>query len=370
MSGFTQRARSLRRSAISLVVLLVLVAALLLAVPGLEDVATRLEGARPSWLVVAVVLEVLSGVGYVLAFQLVFYRAPRVFAARLAWSEQAFQAAVSLGGAAGLGLGAYVLSTLGAPKGRIAERSAVFFLVTSAVNVFVLVLCGAGMAGGILAGPHDLLLGLVPAGVGLLTIVLFLALPGAAGRHGRRLEAHPRVAALSRGMSESIRDARAALFAPDWRMVGAFAYLLFDIAVLWACFRALGADPPVAALVLGYQVGYLANVVPIPGGVGALDAGLVGMLALYGIDPVVAAPAVLAYHAIALWVPTLIGTVAFALLRRQLGRPEPIRAALGFEGYPATSGGSRPVRCRCNAGASTAMTDSDCIEASGSKRTT
>src|SRR4051794_9540624 len=370
MSGFTQRARSLRRSAISLVVLLVLVAALLLAVPGLEDVATRLEGARPAWLVVAVVLEVLSGVGYVLTFQLVFYRAPRVFAARLAWSEQAFQAAVSLGGAAGLGLGAYVLKTLGAPAGRIAQRSAVFFLVTSGVNVLVLVLCGAGMGGGVLAGPHDLTLGLVPAVVGVLTIGLFLALPRVVDRYGPRLEGHPRAAALGRGMAESVRDARGALLTRDWRVIGAFAYLLFDIAVLWACFRALGADPPVAALVLGYQVGYLANVVPIPGGVGALDAGLVGMLVLCGIDPVVAAPAVLAYHAIALWVPTLIGTVAFALLRRQLGCPEPIRAALGFGTYAASSEGSRPVRCRCNAGPTTATTASDGIEAIGSKRST
>ena len=327
-AALNERARSLRRSIVSLAALLVLIAALLLAVPGLHDVARKMQHAHTGWLVAAVVLEVLSGIGYVLTFQLVFARAPRVFAARLAWSEQAFQAALSLGGAAGLGLGAWVLGTIGAPPGRIAERSAVFFLVTSAVNVFVLVVFAAGLALGLFAGPDSAWLGVVPAAVGVAVLALFLALPRFAERGARRLARHERAATLLRGLAESVRDTKRTVFAREWRVVGAFAYLLFDIAVLWACFRALGASPPIAALVLGYQVGYLANVVPVPGGIGALDAGLVGMLVLYGIDATQATAAVLAYHAIALWVPTLIGTVAFVFLRRQLRHPGAIRAQL------------------------------------------
>ena len=102
----------------------------------------------------------------------------------------------------------------------------------------------------------------------------------------------------------------------DWRVLGSIGYLVFDIAVLWACLRAVGASVPLLALVVGYQVGYLANLVPIPGAIGVLEGGLLGALVLYGLPAAPAAAAVVMYHAIALWVPTLGGTVSFARLRK------------------------------------------------------
>src|SRR5207248_2975072 len=95
----------------------------------------------------------------------------------------------------------------------------------------------------------------------------------------------------------------------DWRLLGSLAYLLFDIAVLWSCLRAVGPAPPVLAVVVGYQVGYLANLVPIPGGVGVLESGLLGALLLYGLPAAPTAAAVVLYHAIALWVPSVGGTI-------------------------------------------------------------
>ena len=67
-----------------------------------------------------------------------------------------------------------------------------------------------------------------------------------------------------------------ALRRPSPRFLGAIGYLIFDIAVLWATFAALGNNPPLAPLTLGYIMGYLANLVPVPGGVGVLDGGLIG----------------------------------------------------------------------------------------------
>jgi uncharacterized protein (TIRG00374 family) len=98
-------------------------------------------------------------------------------------------------------------------------------------------------------------------------------------------------------------------------VLGAIGYLLFDIAVLWACLRAFDAHPAVLAVVVGYQVGYLSNLLPIPGGVGVLEGGLLGALLLYGLPAASTAAAVILYHAIALWVPTLGGTIGFARLR-------------------------------------------------------
>jgi uncharacterized membrane protein YbhN (UPF0104 family) len=99
-------------------------------------------------------------------------------------------------------------------------------------------------------------------------------------------------------------------------VLGAISYLLFDLAVLWACLRAVGSTPPILALIVGYQIGYLANLVPIPGAIGVLEGGLLGALLLYGLPAAPTAAAVVLYHAVALWVPTIGGTVSFLRLRK------------------------------------------------------
>jgi uncharacterized protein (TIRG00374 family) len=98
--------------------------------------------------------------------------------------------------------------------------------------------------------------------------------------------------------------------------------------VLAACFAATGHVPPLAAIVLAYQIGYLSNMIPIPGGIGVLDGSLVGMLVLYGASATTATAAALVYHAIALWVPAMWGTVAFLVLRRTRGTPVTPRSSL------------------------------------------
>ena len=318
----TERAhtRKLRNAIISLVLLVALVAALLFAIPGLSGVAHALRDVDQDVIALALGLEFLSCVGYVLVFQLVFARAPRRFAARLAWAEMAFGATLSFGGAGSLAVGAWVLGSRGAPAGRIAERSAVLFLVTSAVNVIVLICFGAALGLGILPGTTDPLLTWLAAAVGAAVLATFLAIPRWADRAAQDAR-RGRVATLLLGTAQSIRDTRRMLVTPDWRLLGAYAYLLCDVAVLYVCLDAVGHAPPLAGVVLAYQIGYLANIVPIPGGIGVLDSGLVGTLVLYGARATPATAAVLVYHAIALWVPTLFGTIAFLLLRPTLGQP-------------------------------------------------
>jgi uncharacterized protein (TIRG00374 family) len=102
------------------------------------------------------------------------------------------------------------------------------------------------------------------------------------------------------------------------RLLGAVAYLMLDIAALWACLRAVGEAPPILALVAGYQIGYLSNLIPIPGAIGVLDGGLLGALVLYGLPAAPTATAVILYHAVALWLPTAGGTAGFVALRKAL----------------------------------------------------
>ena len=103
-------------------------------------------------------------------------------------------------------------------------------------------------------------------------------------------------------------------------LAGSFGVMGFDIAVLGFCFRALDYSPAVGVLVVGYLIGQLGGNVPIPGGILGLDGGLIGAFALYGQPLATTTGAVLLYHAISLWVPGLLGSVAFVQLRRVLQR--------------------------------------------------
>lgn len=315
---------NLRLGLISLAALIAIAVGLLLAVPGLHGVAHDITNMPPGWVALAITLEALSCVGYVIAFLQVFERAPVRFGARVALSELAFGAAVPVGGAGSVAVGALLLVERGAPAGHIAKRSAVLFLLTSAVNVITLAVVGLGTWIGVLPGSSDPLLTLLPGAIGVFIFFGFLALPRALDRFGRNRD-DTRLLRLARGTSDSIRETAQILFRLDWRIVGAYMFLWCDIAVLWCCFAAVGPVPPVSTVVLAYQIGYLSNLIPIPGGIGVLDGSFIAMFALYGVSATHATSATLVYHAISLWVPALWGTVTFVLLRRTRSQPLVLR---------------------------------------------
>jgi uncharacterized membrane protein YbhN (UPF0104 family) len=307
-------AHRLRNGLISTAALAILLLAIALAVPDLREVLHRVAHAGTDWILAAVVLEVLSCLGYVAVVRLILNRGPAREVRWLAWAEMAFGAVVPIGGAGGLAVGAWAMRAWGIPWSRIANRSAVIFLVTSAVNGAVLIIAGVFDWAGIGSAKTGLVYGLVPALTATLAMGVFVLLPRGLARRAptRRLRG-----VLTR-VGDWVSSAERTAFTPNWRMLGAIGYLMFDIAVLWACLRAVGETPPLMALILAYQIGYLANLVPIPGGLGVLEGGLLGALLLYGIPAAPAAAAVILYHAIALWIPTVGGTAAFARLRKSV----------------------------------------------------
>jgi uncharacterized membrane protein YbhN (UPF0104 family) len=319
----TKARRSLRNGFITLILAGALLIGLLLAVPGLKGVASTLSNLKTEWIVVAVLLEILSCASYILVFLQVFERAPRRLGARIALTGEAFGAAVSVGGAGSVAVGAWLMVERGAPARRIARRSAVLFLYTSAINVITLIVAGLGLFLG-LPGPSNPLLSILPAAVGALVLALFFLLPRYVDRVVRRLEPG-RLEAFLTETAASVRDTERLVFHPDWRIVGAIGYLWFDIAVLFACFVAAGHTPPLAPVVLAYQIGYLSNFIPVPGGIGVLDGSLIGMLVLYGLGGTVATAATLAYHAISLWIPAVWGTIAFIVLQKTKKQPIVLR---------------------------------------------
>jgi putative heme transporter len=109
----------------------------------------------------------------------------------------------------------------------------------------------------------------------------------------------------------------------DPSLLGAVAYWGFDIGALWAAYRAFGHSPPGAVLVIGYYVGTAANVLPLPGGVGGVEAGMIGAFVGFRVRASLATLAVLGYRTISYWLPTLPGAVAYMRLRHTAGPSPP-----------------------------------------------
>jgi hypothetical protein len=81
--------------------------------------------------------------------------------------------------------------------------------------------------------------------------------------------------------------------------------------------NAFGTPPAFAVIVLGYFVGQVANTIPVPG---AVSGGMVGVLLAFGVDTDLALTSVLAYRALAIWLPAPIGLATLGALRRTIGR--------------------------------------------------
>ena len=313
-------ASRLRRSLIVLAAVVLVVVAALVLVPGLGSLREKFMGAKPGWLVLAAVLQLGSCAAYVLVFRGVFCR-------RMSWrtsteiglSELAANSVFSIGGAGGLALGAWILRRGGLAAAFIARRTVAFFLLTSLANVGFLALGGIALATGILNGSPGLLLGLIPAAVAVAAIALALAARRLAGVLARR-SMRARLAAAASAVGDGVDEARRLLRTGDPAILaGASGYMLFDVAMLGVCFAAFDHDvPPAGVLLVAYIIGQLGSLIPIPGGIGGVDGGLIGTLVLYGVDPADAAVAVIAYRGLLLTIPALLGLPALAVLRRRL----------------------------------------------------
>ncbi|HXM87220.1 MAG TPA: TIGR00374 family protein, partial [Solirubrobacteraceae bacterium] len=139
------QSRALRTSIVSLAIFFAIVVALLLAVPDLRSALDHLSDADPSLVAGAALLELLSCAGYAVLFGLVFGMLGRRLTSRLSLSELAVNSVVSISGLAGIALGAWVLRSKGVSVDRIARRSVLIFMLTSAVNVGAVIVIGVPM---------------------------------------------------------------------------------------------------------------------------------------------------------------------------------------------------------------------------------
>lgn len=310
----------LRRRALQAVALLATLALVAWLMPGLGQVRSNLRTADPGWLAVAVALEALSSASYVVMFRPIFCdRMTWRSAVELGLSELAVGSLVPASGAGGLAFGAWALRKSGMPAVQIARRSVAFFALKSAANFVAVAVLGVAMFAGV--GPAlSPLLTLIPAALATLAMVVAAVLPRLLREPGR-LAGRGRwwrwIATGIGATGDGLREAGNVLRRRDPLVIaGSLGYWIFDNAVLWATFRAIGATPPLTVVLMAYLLGQMGGLLPIPGGVGGIDGGLIGTFVLFGVDPAPAAAAVFAYRLILFWLPLLVGAIAFANLRR------------------------------------------------------
>lgn len=281
--------------------------------PGLDEVRRRFAEAEAGWLGVSLLLQVGSCLAFVAVFRGVFCR-------RLDWRSsyrlgitvQGTNVLLPAGGASGLALAAWALHRMGMPGDRLAARSVAFFILTSAVNFLTAALVGAALALGVLAGDSSLTMTAGPALLATGAMLLVVALPHVLRpAHARDSRTDRAFRAIQRALGDGVREAGSLLGSGNALIVaGAVGYMCFDVAALGAAFAALGTLPPIGVLLLAYVLGQLGGLLPLPGGVGGADGGLIAALAVYGIPLAEAAAAVLAYRAFQLGLPALLGTLA------------------------------------------------------------
>jgi uncharacterized membrane protein YbhN (UPF0104 family) len=229
--------------------------------------------------------------------------------------------------AGGVAVTVWALRRAGQEPRVIACRMAANYAIQYSVYLGALVIGGIGLWTGVFAGEGPVTLTLLPAILSAAALVLGGAMGLVPGDFERRLarmakrsgpagRLAARFATLPATLGAGVRTALGLIRERRLGLLGAFAYWGFDIAVLGVSFHAFGSVVPVAVLVMGYFLGTLGSLLPLPGGIGGVEGGMIGAFAAFGVPAGRAVVAVLAYRAISFWLPTLPGIAGYIGLRR------------------------------------------------------
>jgi uncharacterized membrane protein YbhN (UPF0104 family) len=302
---------------------------------GVGATVHRIERGDTWWIAVGVLLEVLSFGGYVVVFRAVFIRGH----GRIGWRES-YQITMAgllatrlfaTAGAGGVALTAWALRRSGMEPRIVACRMVAFLVILYAIYAASLLIDGIGLGTDLFPGGGSFAITIVPA----IAAAVIAAVAGAvallpgdierrlerwASRSGRLAHWIARAAAAPALAATGIRTAVGLIRERNPGLLGAVAWWGFDISVLWATFHAFGTPPPFTVIWMAYFVGTLGNLLPLPGGLGGVEGGMIGAFAAFGVNFNLALLAVLSYRAISFWLPTLPGAVAYLQLRRTVAR--------------------------------------------------
>ncbi len=309
--------RKVIRGTILLGVLVAVLLGILALVPGLSGVRSAIAGASPAWVVAACVIQLVGIAGAVVFVQAVFGELPRRLSWWQGWGMQGANAVLPTAGSTGVSF--WSVNAIGWTNYQFLERTAVMIIAPAAPNILLIIVFGTGMGLGLLAGPSDWWLTLLPAAIALVVVVGAIAVAIWAERLTRRLT-NQRLAQGINIVATGVTGTVAILRRRSWRVVGTWVDLLAAIGALWASMIAVGDHVAFAIVAMGYLIGQFAQVIPVPGGVGTIDAGVTGALVLYGAPATITTAGELISHGIALIVPLITGALAFIFLPKEIAK--------------------------------------------------
>ena len=324
------RANRIIWRAIALIAALVV---LYLFLPSIAEVLSawpRLAHLNPLWIGVAVLAEAasFSCVWWLLSLALRSRNWFAISTSQLAGN--ALSQVVPAGAAAGATLQYRMLAASGidtAAAGSALTAVAVLQLATlSAIPVLSLVLSLTGQP--INRGLQQ------AAWIGLGFFVLLMAVGAvlvtsdrAVSALGRAIQAVRnrllRHRAAVRDFPERLRDQRDLIrqaLGEKWvtALLATVGKWAFDYGALLASLAAVGARPNPGLVLLAFAAGQVLAMIPItPGGLGFVEAGLTGVLALAGVSAGDAVLATLSYRLVSFWMPLPSGLVSYAIFRRR-----------------------------------------------------
>lgn len=325
-----------RRALLREVAALLIVAAalvVLIRVARPEELWERIKAADGWWLLAGVGFEALSFAGYIALMRGMFARD----LPRLNWGAS-FDITLSgvvatrlfaTAGAGGIALTSWALHAAGMSLRATARGVAGFLVLLYASYFGALVLISLLLLAGIASGAHPalaafgLLVGAVPIALALAALLVPDDLerraramaerrPGRIARLGSRLTTVPAVVGEAVALAIERTRERPELF--GWSLL----WWVGDVAVLVVTFAAYGDVPALGVIVFAYFLGHVGNALPIPGGVGGTEGGMIGVFVACGVDLSLAVVATLTYQAIAVWLPVLPGVAGFVSLRRRV----------------------------------------------------
>ena len=225
---------------------------------------------------------------------------------------------VAAGGAAGMAFTFWVLRRLGFSK-----RNAMVQLITLNTAVY-LVFGGLGWLGALVglldpAIPKAMTLSWLAAFAAVIAVARWFTQPYRAAAFGAADGAGRFRRALAVGVTAAAR-VRACTGTADGRRLlnWSLLYWVGDLVSLWAALRAFGVTVSVAAIVVAYVLGYLAQSVPIPLiATGGVDAATTFTLRAVGVPIEVALLGVVAHRVFAFWLPVFPGLWSATVLVRE-----------------------------------------------------
>jgi uncharacterized protein (TIRG00374 family) len=350
--SFFANTKRLVETAIAVVLLLIAIYVLIPRLFDLQDAIGKIGDGDPVWIAVGVICCLGMFAAYVALFRGVVGK--KVI--HLEWGESyqitmaglAATRLFSAGGAGGILLTYWALRKAGMERRQSVCRMVAFLVVLYSVYLAALVIFGVLLRTGVLSGEAPLTGTVIPAALAALAIVIGLLLALLPDDIERRIERHTsgrfgrlaqRLATAPATFAVGTRTAIAFVRHPSsgaMAFSGAIGFWGANIAILWASFHAFSVSVPLGVVIQGFFLGMLANLIPFaPGGVGAVDAGMIGAFVLFGVPSDSVFAAVLAYRVIAFWLPIPPGIVAFFQLRNTVqrwereGRDRPKRIGVG-----------------------------------------